>query len=107
MARGARWESPPHSTLASSSVSLQQGHAPPAPPSPPGKPGENLQRHSCNKAEKPVCQIQWPLLRRFFRGKRGAGAGGSPALYTQEPGSGDLGHSLVACLVNNDIVINI
>lgn len=30
-----------------------------------------------------------------------------PALYTKESGSGGLGHSLVACLVNSDIVINI
>lgn len=30
-----------------------------------------------------------------------------PALYTKESGSGGLGHSLVPCLVNSDIVINI
>lgn len=44
---------------------------------------------------------------KVLQRKRGAGAGGSPALNTQEPSPGDLGHSLVACLVNNDIVINI
>lgn len=35
------------------------------------------------------------------------GPGEVPALCTQESGSGGLGHSLVACLVNNDIAINI
>ena len=70
------------SALASSRIGLQQGHVPPAPQSRPGKPGENLQRHSCKKAEKPVCQTQWPLLRRISRGKGVLGRGEACSEHT-------------------------
>ena len=105
MARGARWESPAHSALASSCIGLQQGHAPPVPHPVPSRQAWGEPTKAFMQEGRETC-LPDPL-RRFSRGKRGAGVGGSPALYTQEPGSGDLGHSLVACLVNNDIVINI
>lgn len=47
-----------------------------------------------------------PPPRKRFPGGRGTWRVG-PALHPQESGSGGLGHSLAACLVNNDIVINI
>lgn len=47
-----------------------------------------------------------PPPRKRFPGGRGTRRVG-PALHPQESGSGGLGHSLAACLVNNDIVMNI